>query len=255
VNRRDVLEAVSAGLTDPHRLVDELLAATDAADARRRIAAELGLSDEQAQVVLDLQFSVLTAARRTALADELERERTPLGPPLHLRAELDASGRRATVSVDGVELVGRGRTAAKAVDDLASRVLEDVARRQHRPVVVEVDGVDGLAGVRWTPARSASAGGARRRLLSLGRGIPAALRHRGDPAAPELGEVRAHAGRASVGEVLPEELAGPLGHRRVDVAHRVPGRVLELGRAGDRVAEQQEALGATVEGNGQVTGV
>jgi hypothetical protein len=31
--------------------------------------------------------------------------------------------------------------------------------------------------------------------------------------------------------------------------------VLELGRAGDRVAEQQEALGATVEGNGQVTGV
>jgi hypothetical protein len=43
--------------------------------------------------VLDLQFSVLTAARRTALADELERERTPLGPPLRLRAELDASGR------------------------------------------------------------------------------------------------------------------------------------------------------------------
>jgi hypothetical protein len=152
VNRRDVLEAVSAGLTDPHRLVDELLAATDAADARRRIAAELGLSDEQAQVVLDLQFSVLTAARRTALADELERERTPLGPPLRLRAELDASGRRATVSVDGVELVGRGRTAAKAVDDLASRVLEDVARRQHRPVVVEVDGVDGLAGFEVDPS-------------------------------------------------------------------------------------------------------
>jgi hypothetical protein len=30
------------------------------------------------------------------------------------------------------------------VDDLARRVLEDVARRQHRPVIVDVDGVDGL---------------------------------------------------------------------------------------------------------------
>jgi hypothetical protein len=144
VNHRDALEAAHAGLTDPHRLVDELLAATDPADARQRIATRLGLTDEQAQAVLDLQFSVLTAARRTALADELERERTPLGPPLHLRASLDASGRRAMVTVDGVEVVGRGRTAGKAVDDLAKRVLEDVARRQHRPVVVEVDGVDGL---------------------------------------------------------------------------------------------------------------
>jgi len=144
VNHRNALEAVNAGLLDPHRLVDLLLAATDAGDARQRLATALRLTDEQAQVVLDLQFGALTAARRTALADELERERTPLGPPLHLRAELDASGRRATVSVEGVELVGRGRTAARAVDDLARRVLEDVARPQHRPVVVQVDGVEGV---------------------------------------------------------------------------------------------------------------
>ena len=144
MNHRNALEAVNAGLLDPHRLVDLLLAATDAGDARQRLATALRLTDEQAQVVLNLQFGALTAARRTALADELERERTPLGPPLHLRAELDASGRRTTVSVEGVELVGRGRTAARAVDDLARRVLEDVARRQHRPVIVDVDGVEGL---------------------------------------------------------------------------------------------------------------
>jgi len=144
VEHRDALEAVNAGLLDPHRLVDLLLASADAADARQRLATALELTDEQAQVVLDLQFGALTAARRTALADELERERTPLGPPLHLRAELDASGRRATVVVDGIEVSGRGRTAARTVDDLATRVLEDVARPLHRPVVVQVDGMDRL---------------------------------------------------------------------------------------------------------------
>jgi hypothetical protein len=144
VDNRDALEAASAGLADPHRLVNQLLAAADPADARQRIAAALGLSDEQAQVVLDMQFSALTAARRTEIAEELERERTPLGPPMHLRAHLDASGRRATVTVDGVEVAGRGRTAAKAVEELARRVREDVARPQHRPVMVQVDGVDGL---------------------------------------------------------------------------------------------------------------
>jgi DNA gyrase/topoisomerase IV subunit A len=144
VEHRDALEAVEAALADPHRTLDELLAAADEDDARQRIAEAFGLSTEQAQVVLDMQFRLVTAKQRAALADELQRERTPLGRPLQLQAELDASGRRATVIVGGVEVVGRGRTAAKAVEDLAMRIHQEVARRQHRTVVVQVDGVEGL---------------------------------------------------------------------------------------------------------------
>ncbi|NYJ05381.1 hypothetical protein [Petropleomorpha daqingensis] len=144
MEHRDALEAVSAALADPHRTLDVLLAAADEDEARQRVAEAFEVSPEQAQVVLDMQFRLLTATRRAALADELRRERTPLGTPMHLRAGLDDSGRRATVVVDGVEISGRGRTAARAVEDLARRVLEDVARPQHRPVIVQVEGVDGV---------------------------------------------------------------------------------------------------------------
>ena len=139
--RLPVLEALSAALGDPHRLVDVLRDATDEEDARRRVAETFELTDLQAQAVLDQQFRLLTVARRTELAEQLQAERAPLGPELHLRASWDAARRVVTVSVDDIEIAGRGRTAAKAVEDLAMRVMEEIARPRHRPVVVQVDGV------------------------------------------------------------------------------------------------------------------
>jgi hypothetical protein len=142
--RLQALEALSAALGDPHRLVDELLAAQDDADARVRVSAGFGLTDAQAQVVLDNRFGLLSRTRRAELAEDLQAERTPLGPELHLQAVWDPTGRTVTVSVDGIEIAGRGRTAAKAVEELATRVMNEVARPRHRPVVVQVDGIEGM---------------------------------------------------------------------------------------------------------------
>src|SRR4051794_4044818 len=81
-----------------------------------------------------------------------ELAQTPLGPPLHLRAVVDATGRRASVVVDGVELTGRGRTAATSVEALADRVRE-LSLRRHCRVFVVVDGSSRLEGFVTTPTR------------------------------------------------------------------------------------------------------
>src|SRR3954453_2398750 len=94
---RLALEALSAALVDPHRLVDELLAAEDDEDARRRLCAAFDLTRDRAQVVLDNRFLLLTRARRAELAEKLRVTQTPLGPPLHLSAVVDPTGRTATV--------------------------------------------------------------------------------------------------------------------------------------------------------------
>src|SRR3954453_11947326 len=57
---RMALEALSAAFADPHRLVDELLAAEDDEDARRRLCAAFDLTRDRAQVVLDNRFLLLT---------------------------------------------------------------------------------------------------------------------------------------------------------------------------------------------------
>jgi hypothetical protein len=150
---RVALEALSAAFADPHRLVDELLAAEDPDDARRRVSAAFGLTGDQAQIVLDNRFGLLTRARQAERAESLRVAQTPLGPPLHLTASVDASGRTVTVLADDVELHGRGRTAEKAVEALADQ-LWDLARRRHCRVVVVVDGPSRLERVVVTPTRS-----------------------------------------------------------------------------------------------------
>ncbi len=65
---------------------------------------------------------------------------------------------------------------------------------------------------------------------------------------PEPGEVRAGADGPRVRELTPQPFAGPVGRRRVDVGHRVPGRLAELSRAGHGITGQQALVAAQCSG-------
>lgn len=69
------LTALQTAMSDPHRLVDLLSAATDPEDAAQRIAAEYQFPIEEASVVLDNRFVLLVASHREELAAAIERER------------------------------------------------------------------------------------------------------------------------------------------------------------------------------------
>ncbi len=63
-----------------------------------------------------------------------------------------------------------------------------------------------------------------------------------DAAELEFGEVRAGAQGALVFQFTPYAFAGAVGQRGADVSDRVPGRLVELDRAGDGVTQKQGAL-------------
>ena len=109
---RVALAALAAALADPHRLVDELMAAEDDAEARVRVGTAFGLTDGQAQIVLDNRFGLLTRARRAELAEQLEVAQTPLGPPLHLTATVDATGGQRPVNHTGFYSINQSQRAA-----------------------------------------------------------------------------------------------------------------------------------------------
>lgn len=144
--RLQALEALSAALGDPHRLVDELLAAQDDADARVRVSAGFGLTDAQAQVVLDNRFGLLSRTRRAELAEDLQAERTPLGPELHLQAVWDPTGRTVTVSEREVPPCCGSEVGARRGPDIEAAPgldapLHDCGRRQP-PALVAVSDAD-----------------------------------------------------------------------------------------------------------------
>jgi hypothetical protein len=65
--------------------------------------------------------------------------------------------------------------------------------------------------------------------------------------------VRTCAGDVLAFELTPEVLAGTVGKLRVDVADGVPARLVQLHRAGDRVAEQQCPLAVGRDHDTEVT--
>jgi hypothetical protein len=120
---------------DPVRLVQVLHDAEDRDDAVRAVGSAFALTPEQAAVVLDNQFGMLVASRRSALAEELDVLRAPWGEPLHL--ELDVHGRHsATVVVDGTAHSFRATRLQGLLDEVAQFLLQAVAQPTLRPVLV-----------------------------------------------------------------------------------------------------------------------
>src|SRR4029453_6857004 len=77
------------------------------------------------------------------------------------------------------------------------------------------------------------------RRLPVGASRPPALPAAFEDASElELGEVRTRAGDLLAFELTPEPRAGAVGELRVNVRDGVPGRLVQLHRAGDRIAEQ-----------------
>lgn len=66
--------------------------------------------------------------------------------------------------------------------------------------------------------------------------------------------MRAGAGRAVVFKLAPQAFPGPAGQGGIDVAERMPGRLVELDRAGDGIAEEQGSLRPGGEHHAQVAG-
>ncbi|WP_448626283.1 hypothetical protein [Geodermatophilus sp. URMC 64] len=153
-SRREVLEALTTALDDPHRLVDVLSAAEDEGDAVRVLGAGFGLSPTLAQAVLDVQFRLLTRRRREAVAQDLRIEQTPVGPPLRLEATFTDADRVAAVTVDGREYRVEGATSGETVEALADVVVEEIARPLHRPVIVDASPGGPLRRFVATPSRS-----------------------------------------------------------------------------------------------------
>src|SRR3954453_6083527 len=75
---------------------------------------------------------------------------------------------------------------------------------------------------------------------------------RQDAAEAQLREMCSHAHRGVVLQFPPQTLARALRQRGVDVTDRLPGRLIELDRAGDRVTEKQRSLGTGGEHDAQV---
>jgi hypothetical protein len=153
-SRREVLEALTAVLDDPHRLVDAVAAAADDEAAVRALGAEFGLAPTLAQAVLDGQVRLLTRSRREAVAEDLRVEQTPVGPPLRVEASFTGSDTAATVTVDGRQYGVQGATPEETVEALADIVVEQVARPLHRPVIVDAPPGGPLKRFVATPGRS-----------------------------------------------------------------------------------------------------
>jgi hypothetical protein len=151
---REVLEALTAALDDPHRLVAVVAAAEDAEDAIRALGAEFGLTPTLAQSVLDGQFRLLTRSRREAVAEDLRVEQTPVGPPLRLEATFTESDTAAAVTVDGRQYRVEGASREEIVEALADVVVERIARPLHRTVVVDAPPGGPLKRFVATPGRS-----------------------------------------------------------------------------------------------------
>jgi len=76
-DRLAVLEAISLGLDDPHRLVD--VVATAEGDPVRAVMAAYGVPEHGAVAMLDIQFRRLAPRDRRRIAEEIAsiRERLP----------------------------------------------------------------------------------------------------------------------------------------------------------------------------------
>jgi hypothetical protein len=126
------LETVAA---DPERLVGVLRAAENRDDAVRAVGSAFALTPEQADVVLDQQFSMLVGTRRSAVTEELDVLRAPWGEPLEVA--LDVQGRRsAAVVVHGSRHAFRATGLQGLLDEVARFLLEAVAAPSLRPVLV-----------------------------------------------------------------------------------------------------------------------
>ena len=129
------LAAIDAAAGDPVQLVRLLLAADDRDDAVLRVAEHFGLTQEQADVVLDQQFAVLVGKRRGALAEQLRVLRAEWGPPMEL--DLHIRGRRSAVLVvDGTQHRFRAGGLQGLLDRVARFVLDEVAQPALRPVLL-----------------------------------------------------------------------------------------------------------------------
>jgi hypothetical protein len=154
--RLAALATVETALADPVRLVRALTDAEDDEDAVRRISAAFDVDEQQARVLMDLQFGRLTRAGRLQLTEELRILRTEWGPPVE--AGLVLTGRRSAVlSTDGTE----HRVTAGGLTGLLDRVVAllwtEIAVPQLRPVVVAVTGaVAGPVGMTVRPDGTAS---------------------------------------------------------------------------------------------------
>lgn len=69
--RLGIMRALVRVANDPHRLVDAIHGAADAADALRRTQDEFSVSEEQASAVLNAQFRSLSRGDRDRLAQML----------------------------------------------------------------------------------------------------------------------------------------------------------------------------------------
>lgn len=67
-----IIKAVVRAAEQPHRLLDVVLAATDADDAAARIRAEFGFSEAQAIAVLDAQFRRMSQRDRERMIQMVE---------------------------------------------------------------------------------------------------------------------------------------------------------------------------------------
>jgi len=111
--RRAVLGALSRVLADLPALLAVLAEADDENDAVRRLEEAYDFTPVQAQAVLDVQFRLVTRARRAAVDAEL-RDVTvalaaPWDPPLDLQATV-RSPQLVELVIAGVDTASRART-------------------------------------------------------------------------------------------------------------------------------------------------
>ena len=76
--RAHILEGFAIALDNLDRVIEIIRAAEDTAAARTALMAEFGLSERQAQAVLDMRLRALTALERQKVLDELEELRAKI---------------------------------------------------------------------------------------------------------------------------------------------------------------------------------
>ena len=67
LDRLEILEAIAVATAHPHEVVDVLLGAADASEARRALGSAFDWSENQARAVLDQQFRRVTQLERRKL--------------------------------------------------------------------------------------------------------------------------------------------------------------------------------------------
>jgi DNA gyrase subunit A len=129
--RAHILEGFAIALDHLDEVIATIRAAADANDARAQLMARFGLSDRQAQAILDMRLRSLTALERQQVLDELAQVRATID---ELRALLASDEKILAVILEELAEI-----KAKYADERRTQITEAVEGLEAEDLIVEED--------------------------------------------------------------------------------------------------------------------